>query len=255
MFYVTKIQQTPEDLHRHLQEQLGFLERSANAYDRGYFDEAKRLAVTLRVLLHDTAKSKSLLGQLNLQSRDFYDTAVENPAGNLVPYAGLLQMFMHPNHDPLYVPYLDDPLPDGAPRLVSFEKWWERSIFTNQEHQSLSRRNVVLSVANQDGGAHVDHLLDEVYAKLSRQNSMGWVFTKGEYCYPVRPPELAAVRQVAHETLKTLTPSFEKHPELPAGGIVLASPVMQIMTEDEIARFEADHPEAKRLQVVQRPGR
>ncbi len=46
--------QTDPELMQHLYEQMGFLRRSAEGYDAGDFSEAKRLATTLRLLLHDT---------------------------------------------------------------------------------------------------------------------------------------------------------------------------------------------------------
>ena len=51
------------DLAELLREQIGFIERSAAAFDEGHEEEAKRIAVVLRVLLHDTPQSTSLLGQ------------------------------------------------------------------------------------------------------------------------------------------------------------------------------------------------
>lgn len=59
-----KVPLTPEELQAHLAEQLGFLERSADAFDNGYEDEAKRMATAIRVLVHDTNQSISLLKQL-----------------------------------------------------------------------------------------------------------------------------------------------------------------------------------------------
>jgi hypothetical protein len=76
---------------------------------------------------------------------------------------------------------------------------------------------------------------------------MGWIFQNEYYRYPVRPPELAAVRQIAHEVLKTLCQPFEKHPRMPENSIVMASPSLRLMTEEEIAAFEAQNPKAIRL--------
>jgi hypothetical protein len=66
-----RIQQSNSDLMGHLVEQFGFLIRSAQVYDNGIEDEAKRLASTLRILLHDTPKQKSLLASLNKKILDF----------------------------------------------------------------------------------------------------------------------------------------------------------------------------------------
>ncbi len=53
-----------EQLKRH----LGFLERSCAAYDSGHQEEALRIAVSLRVLFHDTQHSSvSLLSHLGIK--------------------------------------------------------------------------------------------------------------------------------------------------------------------------------------------
>lgn len=49
------------DLKQQLQRQLSFLESSSLAYDNGAYEEALRMAVSLRVLFHDTNRSISLL--------------------------------------------------------------------------------------------------------------------------------------------------------------------------------------------------
>ena len=35
-------------------------------------------------------------------------------------------------------------------------------------------RDVILSVANQDGGAHVDPILNESYSNITKRNSLGY---------------------------------------------------------------------------------
>ena len=69
--------QSINELKKHLKEQIYFLKRSSESFDNGYESEGKRLAVTLRVLLHDSNKSTSLLSQLNKKDILFYDTATE----------------------------------------------------------------------------------------------------------------------------------------------------------------------------------
>src|SRR5271156_2989077 len=56
---------TLDDYKNHLQQQLNYIKRSAELYDEGEHDEAARIAVCLRVLLHDTKNSISLLTHMN----------------------------------------------------------------------------------------------------------------------------------------------------------------------------------------------
>jgi SEC-C motif len=231
---MTKIHQTSEDLNRHLQEQLGFLRRSADAYDHGYLDEAKRLSVTIRILMHDSRTSKSLLSQLGDKNRLFYDTAVPDEPGNLMPYGALIQMTLGKS-GASYIPFLDDALQLGNARQVSFDEWWNRPIFRIESGQVLTRSDLIRSVADQDGGAHVDPALNEIYAKLSREKGMGWIYESSNGSYLIRQPELAAVRQIAHEVIKTFDTSYSKHSNMPEGSIVFAGGSLRESTPDEIA--------------------
>lgn len=52
------------DLAVKLREQLEFIERSCSAYDEGHRSEAIRIAVAIRVLLHDSRTSTSLMKHL-----------------------------------------------------------------------------------------------------------------------------------------------------------------------------------------------
>lgn len=56
------------DFKRQLERQLGFLWRSCQAYDAGHIDEAVRIATVIRVLIHDTQASTSLLKHLDAQN-------------------------------------------------------------------------------------------------------------------------------------------------------------------------------------------
>ncbi len=204
-----KIPQSPEELNAHLQEQLQFLQASAESYDNGFDGEAKRLAVTVRVLVHDKGQSQSLLGQLGKKTIDFYDTALPNHPGNFLPYSGLIMSRVSLSRSK-YLPLLDDG-PDKLFRLVNFATWWNAIVLIDGQRNQISRRDIVLAMADKDGGAHVDPSLDEIYSRLSRSNSLGqYALVQGEAPYPFKNPERATVRQIAHEILKTLIHGYRK---------------------------------------------
>ncbi len=219
------VPQSTDDLNKHLQEQIGFLTRSADSYDLGFHDEAKRLAVTIRVLLHDTVNSKSLLDQLGQKNRLFYDTAMPEVQNNLLPHAALVCMTIGKTAGG-YMPLLDEMTDQMPPRNVTFDEWWQRPIFRNKNNEMLSRKQLVLAVANQDGGAHIDPSLHEVYTKLSRTEGTGWTLHSSGTAGLVLEAELAAVRQIAHEVLRTLDSSYRKKLQIPDGSAIIASPAI-----------------------------
>lgn len=139
------------DLIQQLSRQLKFLQTSCDAYDRGELEEALRISVALRVLFHDTNKSTSLLTHLgkkdsiNLISTFGLDQTDEQLGGGFVMYIPLMVTMDGVK------PILGD---CKSPKTVPCEPWWNEIVMA-QSHR-FSRRDVVLSSANQDGGAHVD---------------------------------------------------------------------------------------------------
>ena len=178
--------------------------------------EAKRLAVSLRVLLHDTKNSHSLLGQLG-RKNNFVDTALEFDPRNKMTHGGLISVALGPPRT-RYVAMLDDT--PKVSQLDDFDVWWNAPVFVNSDRQVLTRRDLVLTAANQDGGAHVDPALDEVYARLARDNSMSLHAGESGVLRPMEGPERAALRQIAHEVLKSLKPGCKKMPQHEAGVFV-----------------------------------
>jgi hypothetical protein len=201
------IPQSPDDLKRHLREQLGFLEASARAYDQGNIAEAKRIATSLRVLLHDTSKSKSLLGQLDMKGIQFLDTSLPREIDQISSFSGLIEMEISRSGVSRYRPLLD-----GIPavhRRNPFDEWWNTVIFADKKGSSITRSDLVLSVANQDGGVHVDPTMVEAYGRLSRREFLEWKsIGPSDDGTELRGAESAALRQIAHEVLAVLAPDY-----------------------------------------------
>lgn len=147
-------------------EQLGrqweFLQRSCRDFDEGHSDEAVRIAVALRVLFHDTGKSRSLLTHLNIKNTATVLTTFE-PGFSEDKKAGRVSIYI-----PMWVDQTGDRRPPldsmGRHEFVSTMEWWEQVVMGS--NQMPSRKAVVLSAANQDGGAHVDATPNEITQEL-----------------------------------------------------------------------------------------
>src|SRR5689334_22592559 len=102
---VPKTPLSQADLSGQLQDHITFIRASCGLYDSGYGGEAKRIATSIRVLVHDTAASHSLLEQLGYkQTLQFLSLALPNKQYNLGPYHGLLNIKLVKR---AYVPKLD----------------------------------------------------------------------------------------------------------------------------------------------------
>ena len=212
-----KTGQTKDELKSHLREQIEFLKRSSQAYDEGYTSEAKRLTVPIRLLLHDTQKSTSLLTLLKKKDILFYDTSLDYTPNNLTSTKGLIMtkftITETGQKSAEYIPPLDDGPPTRYRKgKISFEKWWNKIVFVDIKGNKLTRRSLILAVANKDGGAHVDHELDKGYADMTRFDSLGFMFIQdGNKRHFATHPELASIRQISHEVLKSLKDEFPEY--------------------------------------------
>jgi len=164
------------DLWCALKRQIKFGERSAGAVDAGDYDEGVRIAIALRILLHDTRTSASLLGQLAIKVRlRFLDS---RPVPLIQIYATDAETGKSFELEQPSALAIADGQPfrwlaplnaanHGRPRL-DFESWWtSEAIAVNDE--PLSRKELVGFMAHQDGGAHVDPRgLDVRYRDLAQ---------------------------------------------------------------------------------------
>ena len=198
------------ELEIHLADQIIFLETSSSSFDGGFEGEAKRLSVTLRILFYDHGQSRALLGQLGRLDGQFLDTAFPLDPRSLLTHGGLVSLAVG-SDGPRYVAMLDNV---ATTRWTTFADWWNSPIFVDSNGRQLSRQQLVCTAANQDGGAHVDPAIDETYDDLQRQVSLVWpAIYNGRIETPLVGPVGAAIRQIAHEALKSLNPSYTKIPQ------------------------------------------
>jgi hypothetical protein len=184
-----------------LKEQVRFLRKSCTGYDDGDVSEAKRIALHLRILLHDTGMSKSVLGHFGKSfSWRLADTSHADVPGNLAPYHGLLSIKLD-GSEGMLVPRFEAQEGKLWP-FTPFYSWWNGTIMRDDLGNQFSRKDLVLNVADTDGGAHVDADIDQAYAALSEEGSLGWQTGGGELLKqnPVAP----CLRAIAFEVVKTL---------------------------------------------------
>jgi hypothetical protein len=223
--------QTDEDFKRLLAEQIHFLQKSAIDYDKGDFLEAKQMSVRLRVLLHDTPESVSLLTHLGRKDIEFYDTSTYDE--NNIFFCDGLVLYKFGFNPPsvTFIPPLGGPgncygtgglivgglgVQEVYPKSkVPFNDWWNNTIIDDKQGNILSRKDLVLAVCNQDGGAHVDAELKEAYA--SSINKRPNVYVPGGQIRVTFISNIvsANIRQITYEVLKTLEDEFPEYFSVP----------------------------------------
>ena len=201
---MSKIKQSHSDLILLLKENLEFIRASAFAFDNGNLAEAKRLSVSIRVLLNDTKDSMSLLGQLGWkQELNFLDTAMDYNPKSYASHHGLVGL-RATFESASYFAFLNDVPPSNLNKYKNFADWWNKIVISDQKKVKYSRRELILTLANKVGGAHVDPQLDHSYVELTKNNSVGWTYFNEAKEVPMQNIELFSVRQISYEIISSI---------------------------------------------------
>ena len=197
-----------------LKKQLGSLRRSCQLYDEGEVDEAIRIAVPIRTIVHDTRNSTSLLTHLNAKGIKLC-SSIEGATENTTWYQamGLYKQWRYGNRARAsYGPSFDD-----GPEMVLLpvSEWWNQRVYVFSRRPKedptgeievlrLSRKDIVLTATNKDGGEHVDQKLTPAYEMLAADGAVGsfiWESDGVKQEFPITKAHLVALRQIGHEVL------------------------------------------------------
>ncbi|MGH9711889.1 MAG: hypothetical protein ACRD5M_01140 [Candidatus Acidiferrales bacterium] len=179
-----------EQLEVMLREQMGLLRTSLDSFYAGNFAESLRIATAIRVLVHETGSSKPLLKQarpdgLDLQIKEHVGEAARPDEEEVFSFAVGIRM----GPGPALAPAVD--LDSSHNTMSSVGAWWNRTVFTfrSQFGRQLiyTRKKVVLTLANKEGGAHVDPDEDADYVRLLTNEPLTFSFQGAQ----IETPDLA----------------------------------------------------------------
>ena len=192
-----------------LETQLRFINNSCLLFGQGHLYEAIRIATQLRVILHPgSGKNKSLLQQLGVHTQVKLLSTCHPVGPEAVMYQGMgtftyssdgttTSMSFHPG--------LDD---TSFKAEMRFHDWWEQIVWVmtpvDLPKVVLRRKDIVLTAAHKDGGAHFDELPPD-YEYLASAGAAGsFVYTDPdgtEHVTPIGGAHFVCLRQIGFEIL------------------------------------------------------
>jgi hypothetical protein len=185
-----------------LQTQFRLIESACRSYDDGLQEAALQIAVALRVLIHETSQSHSLLGQLSLRdSVKLLSTIPElEPAAKVANNVLTETITFGVGIGPFgFAPDLESP---PYKNYISVEDWWSQVV--HEFRQKFSRKDIVLKAANEDGGAHIKPNPSQKTVLL--RGSLGTLTTitsRGTLKRELRNAHFPLIRQFAFEVLNS----------------------------------------------------
>lgn len=131
------------------------------------------------MLLHETGSSKPLLKQLDPAYLQL--TILDNPPPTPARPGGIILMWIGvgvvASTDKGVQPIVD--LSEPNLQLIPLGTWWNqfRLIFTDEKNNRimLTRRNILLTLSDKEGGTHVDPNLPAVYEKYAIDSPLRFV--------------------------------------------------------------------------------
>lgn len=204
------------DFYEQLCDQLELLEQGIKTFDEHGDVHALHLAVTLRVLFHNTNKSTSLLRHLNSENLALHSSCGDGLSKDEVMRARASGRFT-------FIFDMEFSTSGARPHLqpsrgfVPLARWWDDEIVYSDDQVFLTRKEVVLALANKDGGAHVgDRLTPRVKALKSGVGTFDIRTSNGELrSIELKNHHRRVVRLIAEEVL--LSMDF-RPPKAPHGG-------------------------------------
>lgn len=197
---------------RLLWEKRSAILASCRNFDAGSLWEAKRIAAEVHILVFDgtgRSRTRSLLGQMELIDTLWFRSTNSRGAGlkpNVafeVPASNLLMIDSRPPQKIVPACYAVG-RSEADDEDLSFSEWWNQAVWWPPGY-SLSRKAIVCSARDQDGGSHVDDALsDSAYEFLTQDVHpilrMGGV--------PIAGAHLCCLRQIGWEVSYSLDRAF-----------------------------------------------
>jgi hypothetical protein len=175
---------------------------------------ALSISTAIRVLVHDTSNSTSLLNHLAKKNIKFLSTNYINRREKV--HLGLVRRINVGVNNGVggqakYWPLCNEnyfPMP-STNSYLEFEEWWSSEIVFDSTESKLTRKDLVLAVTNKDGGAHFDNKVQKKYDDFRYSWSGGSTLigiSSGQKRGYDNIPTYPAIRQIGYEILATLKP-------------------------------------------------
>lgn len=164
-------------------------------YDSGDELTAIDLANLVYQFTYDYGKkTQSLFTICNLKKLMANATSPINPRNLLHDHPSLM-LELGTQNDINYAKY--KPLLDSGPNpfveWISHSRWLDQPIFKSQDGKTLSRKNLIAAIRNEDGGAHGSRFLDNRLHDLKTMPL--WESSSGQ----LRNPQYPMMRHIAYE--------------------------------------------------------
>ncbi|WP_299516481.1 hypothetical protein [uncultured Rummeliibacillus sp.] len=200
---VNRIKRNDIELFDSFKEQLDFINNAAILYDSGNIDAIKMASPSLRSLFYQQKFGPILIDIIKgIDKNRFLSTSTERINSSTILYQGPVSEDFFYYKGELKASYFPNCYAfEFNDRFLPFDEWWNETILVHGEAK-FTRSNLIKFIANQDGGAHVDEKINELYYSLTKSLFSSTIkLIPEEIEKKSENLHLALLRQIAHETI------------------------------------------------------
>lgn len=220
-----KRERSTKEIVDNVEKQINLLELFCQEFDKGNFDVILPMTTAIRVLVKSPKNPKSgnsLLNQVkerfNIKSILFFDSSLFGM--NFPNHKGATNIQSNMCRHKVRVASAEEttkisvvPAGDEIRQVMHFEDLWIKQpiIFINDEH-IMNRRDVILIVCDQDGGAHFDPSINSYEYIALKENTLNqnvsviWEINEKRFKLTPDPYGIiqCSIRQIAFEMISTV---------------------------------------------------
>jgi hypothetical protein len=201
------------------------LGNSLRAFENGHDYEASRIAVAVATLVYTHRRTKGILDHLGVKSRiKFWVSGHIEHDGNLITEFPLTASPVPQTNEFKTRWSVMSKRVGFSYNTLPFDLWWTAPVIKTggwveppredaQRAMVLTRKDIIMTFRDQDGGAHYDSQLSlDAYAEL-KQEGTGWALQSSDGKREVITGVLeATAAQIGHEVMTSL---LNFYPEIP----------------------------------------
>lgn len=139
------------------------------------------IATKLRVLLNDEGRNTSLTTMLGIKEHLVFTAINSDPLANIPANMLFTSILTSININNNISVYCVNKFSNVEDLLYTFDAWWNEIVIDSKYEQfsQISRRDVILTLADKEGGAHVDETYDIAHYQATQSNQIKCIDSQG----------------------------------------------------------------------------
>lgn len=218
---VNYMKKETDTLCKKLRDSVAFLENTVRlalqleCTDPLRSEYAIAIATKLRVLLNDEGRNTSLTNLLKIKDHLVFTAIKADPLANIPANMVFTSILTSINIKSNTAFYCVNKFSNVEDLLYTFDAWWNEIVIDSKYEQfsQISRRDVILTLADKEGGAHVDESYDIAHYQATQSTPIKCIDSQGKEIAISNDVYTEAALYIAQEFINAYRIYTNLHPQ------------------------------------------